>query len=516
LQAGLFSAVTSAFIIQVHSQLPRDSNEETADLLRVLVYAANNAAFNGEVPRVPQRTEPPRSLIQVQVLLYTSLVASLFSASLTMFGKRWLNLYASADMRGSAIERSQNRQRKLDGFVTWRFSGAVESLALMLQIALLLFGCALSMYLWDINGTVASLVIASTAFGIVFYASIAVAGAASTDCPYQTFGAQLLRSLCQKVRNLFHIRTRTAPQSGARPGTAQASDEGVTILDFRCISWMLRTSLDRKINGLTLKFLGSVLTHPGFNDGVLADCLNVLINCVGVVDNGRVVVTKDSEQLAEMSAVCLLSALSHRLVKEPIFNVPKGFSQWRNVVPRFLYRWFKRGSSQQYVAVPGDFYQRYMNVFPSMDLVSDLPFYKTIAAVHSLITGNPPRHLNWDNSEYSSPETESLWLVHNFVKIAWYQKNKDLGSGNKDQDLGPGSKDQDLGPGNKDQEEHWVLRFACDRLLSDPELPSSVTADCLSIVAIELGCNISESDIIVQDKRYVLRTNYTTHPLIAH
>ena len=143
----------------------------------------NSTALGGEVPQVPQRTGPPGSLVQVQAILYASLAASLFSASLTMFGKRWLNLYASVDMRGSAIERSQNRQRKLDGFVTWCFAGAVESLSLMLQIALSLFGCALSIYLWDIDVTLASVVIASTLFGIILYTSVAVAGAIYVDCP---------------------------------------------------------------------------------------------------------------------------------------------------------------------------------------------------------------------------------------------------------------------------------------------------------------------------------------------
>jgi len=428
-----------------------------------------------------------------------SLAVSLFSASLTMFGKRWLNLYASVDMRGSAIERNQNRQRKLDGFVAWCFAGAVESLSFMLQIALLLFGCALSMYLWDINITVASLVITSIASGVIFYASIAVAGAVFMDCPYQTLGSQLLRSLWRKVRNLSPTKSQTTSQSETQSGPAYTLDGEVTILDFRCISWMLWTSLDRRINGLTLKFLDSVLTHPGFNDGVLADCLNVLINCVSVADDGRVVVTRGSEQLAEMGAVCLLRALSHRLVKGPISNVPEGLYQWHNVIPKKLHQWFgivQMGLYQRYKAVPGDLYQQYKSVFPPMDMLSNLPFYHTITAVHSLITGDSPDHLNWDGVDPSTPE--NLWLAHNFVKIAWYQKNKDLGTG------------------NKDQVDRWILRFSRHYLLLDPEPPLSVTADCLSIVAIELGCNISQSDVMDQDKRYALRTNRMTHPLILH
>ena len=72
----------------------------------------NNTALGSDVPTVPQWSGPPYSLVQVQALFYASLVASLFSAFLAMIGKQWLNRYASIDMRGSAIERSQNRQQR--------------------------------------------------------------------------------------------------------------------------------------------------------------------------------------------------------------------------------------------------------------------------------------------------------------------------------------------------------------------------------------------------------------------
>ena len=100
-------------------------------------------------------------IVQVQAILFASLAASLLSALLAMLGKQWLNRYESVDMRGSAIKRSQNRQRKLDGINDWYFDRVMESLPLMLQAALLLLGCALSRYLWEINTTVALVVLGS-------------------------------------------------------------------------------------------------------------------------------------------------------------------------------------------------------------------------------------------------------------------------------------------------------------------------------------------------------------------
>ena len=199
-QAGLFSAVTSAFIIVVHSGFQQDPNEETAALLRVLIYKIDNTTFGGDVPTVPQWTGPPRMFIEVQVILLASL-----SAFLAMLGKQWLNRYTSIDMRGSAIERSQNRQRKLDGIVNWYFDNVMESLPLMLQVALLLLGCALSRYLWEFNTTIASVVIGVGSSGLLFYLFIVIIGAASVSFPYQTPGARILRHIPYVIRGILNI-----------------------------------------------------------------------------------------------------------------------------------------------------------------------------------------------------------------------------------------------------------------------------------------------------------------------
>ena len=158
-----------------------------------MLYKMDNTTFGGDIPSLPQWTGAPRATIYVQAMLYASLAASLFSAVLAMLGKQWLNRYALTDMRGTAVERSQDRQRKLGGIIAWYFEHVMESLPLMLQFALLLLGCALSRYLWDINVTVACVVIGVTALGVIFYLFFVIAGTASPSCPYQTPWAHILR-----------------------------------------------------------------------------------------------------------------------------------------------------------------------------------------------------------------------------------------------------------------------------------------------------------------------------------
>lgn len=190
--------MTSAFIIEVHPQLQPDSNEETAALLRVLLYKLDNTTFGGNIPTVTEWTGPPYASVQVQILLYASLSVTLFSAFLATLGKQWLNQYESAGVQGTMIDCDQNRQRKLNGIVSWYFNHVMESLPLMLQAALLFLGCALSRFLWDIDPSIASVTLGITSFGLLFYLFILFAGAAFPSCPYQTPGANVLRKI-------FHI-----------------------------------------------------------------------------------------------------------------------------------------------------------------------------------------------------------------------------------------------------------------------------------------------------------------------
>ena len=75
----------------------------------------------------------------------------------------------------------------------------MESLPLMLQVALSLLGCALSLYLWGTNTAVTFIVLCTTSFGVIFYLSIVVAGAASVSRPYQTTGFRTLLSATSAV-----------------------------------------------------------------------------------------------------------------------------------------------------------------------------------------------------------------------------------------------------------------------------------------------------------------------------
>ena len=505
LQAGLFSAVTSAFIVQVQPQLQPDTGEETASLLRVLVHKIDNTAFGGDVPTIPQWLGPPRTIIQVQAVLYASLATSLFSAFLAMLGKQWLNRYASIDMRGSAIERSQNRQRKFDGVVAWYFDHVMESLPLMLQFALFLLGCALSRYLWEIDTTTASVVLGATLLGLIFYIFIVVAGTTSLGCPYQTpvagifrripplvLGALrsassasqfiglltglwdgLKRSGCsiEHVTQLFMIpllfpvllgmdtyllaqatvRAFIASIRRARDWFRRASGwhPQTTALDLRCITWILQTSLDKAIHLSTLKLLAMMTTPVDFDPALVLVCFDIFAGCVSIVGD-KVVIAPRTEDLAITSALCCLRALSHPTTTDPASSV---FT---------------------------DVQRRYTRAIPVEANFEGLPSYHHFCIIHNIFHPSQPQgqhvrrpKIQWEDYKLSGSDHTILTRLARFE----YRRRRCR------------------------KVPRWILRFAQHILSQDPFPSASVVAECLSILALDLGCSVS--NVKTLDERYV-------------
>ena len=510
--------MTSAFIIQVDSQLQPDPNDETASLLRVLLYKIDNTTFGGNIPALPQWTGPSHTMVQVQAILFSSLAISLFSAFLAMLGKQWLNRYDSTDMRGSAIERCHNRQQKLGGIVAWYFEHVMELLPLMLQIALLLLGCALSRYLWEINITIASVVIGVTSFGALFYILIIIAGTAFESCPYQTPGAHILRhvlhhylpTLCSAPSIVFAVVSAKCSKfmqnswfralfinwwslmrrpwysvsniaytliylplpppfalavDGCRlgrmilrllvafgrkayrwfittlsPRPVHSQEQRKAASDLRCISWTIQTSLDRTVHLSSFKRLVAMPELSHLDPILVLDCFGVFIGCVNVND-GKAAVIKGLEQLATVSATGFFRTFRHLIVMDPTSNIL------------------------------ADLHRRYNKVFPTKVDFTGLPFSSTMVMVHTLVNrfGNP--HYVWWNNHRLPGQEQHIPFSRRMMEAAQvkYQQTR------------------------RRKVPRWMLRSALHFLSLGSLPPASVVADYLAIVAIDMGCDISDS-----------------------
>ena len=187
--------MSSAFVIDVQSKLQPDPSERSEAYLRAILLNLNRSVAPDEDPTAPPAWDgPPAEIITTSDLLYASLLMSLLAAFVAMLGKQWLNRYLR-HKGGSMVERCGDRQRKFDGLERWPFRLFIESLPIMLQIALLLLTCGLSRYMWSVNASVASVVISFTALGVLFYIGVVVAGVWSYQSPFQTPASAGLRHL---------------------------------------------------------------------------------------------------------------------------------------------------------------------------------------------------------------------------------------------------------------------------------------------------------------------------------
>ncbi|KAK7031910.1 hypothetical protein R3P38DRAFT_2521963 [Favolaschia claudopus] len=160
--AGLFSAVASAFIIQIQPEF-----ESTPHALTVIA----------------------------QSLLYISLGSTLLAALLAVLGKQWLMYYSAAGERGTIEARGLERQRKLDGLQKWKFELIMQAFPLLLQFGLFLFAAALSVYLWRIHHILAGIVLGITAAGTMAYLALLASAIFFKDSPFQTPLAPFLRTM---------------------------------------------------------------------------------------------------------------------------------------------------------------------------------------------------------------------------------------------------------------------------------------------------------------------------------
>ena len=333
----------------------------TANYMRILIHNMNNSLFPDADPNSTTWTSPPSEIVAVQSLLYASLATSLFSAFLAMLGKQWVNRYLR-NRGGSAADKSRNRQRKLDGFQKWHFHLAIESVPVMLQLALLLLGCALSYYLWTTSHTVAGVIIGVMLFGVTSYVFLTLAAILYYNCPYQTPPSILTRSA---IRHIMHsdttftrlLRSLIAPlpfvkdlgriiehllpgvrgvlkSFSSAPAVAGGMEhiqlavvavpptrifEDVPIdwdickTDIRCIAWVLCSTTDADVIFSTVRFAADMIWYPEIA-GALSPHLLVDLFFDCLVD-GRVVPGKLEH--ASSIAMALSSLLSAHLIVEP-------------------------------------------------------------------------------------------------------------------------------------------------------------------------------------------------------
>ena len=430
---------------------------------------------------------PDPIAVRVQAILYSSLAASLLAAFVAMLGKQWLNRYAQVEMRGSVIDRSRHRQRKMNGMVTWHFDFVMECLPLMLQAALLLLGYALSDYLFFINRVVSGVLIGFTSFGLLFYLLIVSAATLSYNCPFQTPVSIILRFLIRFDNehkkylkrtkkwfgNIFSQKKKkqARPKSGVsglgRFGTFDGSNVGDHIellmassdhpsplfnketdwqgyvLDSNCIAWMFEMSMDSDVIMAIMRFIPEVVWHAGINTTPLERLYDTVLECFDR-SSGRPVVIPKLRNKAYLSGKALL----HLAIQRKCIGDESDKAMFKSISSRHP-------------------------VMGSKHYEGDSDLEATLGIIDRVFGDSEQMH--WQNFSFTVPH--HAWMGHILLYRAWDVLRK--------------------GEPLPDDIKEFVLHS----LRLEPPPPAPIVADCLLIIGFVLGIKLHIDDLLVVDKR---------------
>ncbi|KAG2357894.1 hypothetical protein BDR07DRAFT_317545 [Suillus spraguei] len=225
---------------------PNPGDTTNALLLYLIRISVNGTNSVPDIGTLSPSTGFSSSTVWMQTLAYASLSFSVLAAFGAVMGKQWLNSYKS--VRGRALEeRGIERQMKLDGVKYFRLQAVLQAFLMLLQMSLLLFGLSLSANMWAKQTTISSIIICTTAFGILFYMGTILVSVIRPDSPFQTPVSELIATICRKCLPDKSTSTRRI--------FAKSS----------AIRWILETSTNPEIVEAAAIMIPSVQWTPKFD-----------------------------------------------------------------------------------------------------------------------------------------------------------------------------------------------------------------------------------------------------------
>ncbi|CAL1693807.1 unnamed protein product [Somion occarium] len=194
LLAGLFSAITTAFLIESYKGLQEDPSDATNLLLYQMVFLLQNSSGNA-----PSVTMPDMSCIltsscpfdtslaskRVNVLWFASLILSLVTASFGMLVKQWLREFLAGEYT-SPQARLRTHFFRYPGLLKWKVFELVALLPILLQLSLGLFLVGLCFFTGAIHPSVAQTSLILVSFWAFLILMATIAPVFSPRCPYKT------------------------------------------------------------------------------------------------------------------------------------------------------------------------------------------------------------------------------------------------------------------------------------------------------------------------------------------
>ena len=211
LQAGLFSAALTAFVVDSKQELKPSPADETVYYLRQhsTILSQISVQLSSIAPQVSIPSAPPppfpafnpsASDVRVNGFWFTSLVFSLLAALLAILVQQWVRGYMHVFQRyGDPLKSSRLRQYLYEGCDKWYMPMVAEAVPGFLHISLFLFFAGLGDSLLNINIKVALSTIVPIGISGLLYIFTIFAPTIYPQSPYQNSFSGIFWHLFQKL-----------------------------------------------------------------------------------------------------------------------------------------------------------------------------------------------------------------------------------------------------------------------------------------------------------------------------
>jgi len=163
-------------------------------------------------------------VVRTQCLAHLSLSLSLLAAFGAVPGKQWLNQFKTSRFGlGTAEGRGLKHYDKFSAIKGSHLHAILDSLLVILQLSLLLFGISLAINIFMDQAVLGILMATMTSLGIVFYGWIFVTGVLNPKSPFQ-FGLTILTEASSMV-STFRVQSQRGNQ---RREVSEASRFGLS------------------------------------------------------------------------------------------------------------------------------------------------------------------------------------------------------------------------------------------------------------------------------------------------
>ncbi|EJD44868.1 hypothetical protein AURDEDRAFT_166050 [Auricularia subglabra TFB-10046 SS5] len=210
--AGLFSAVSTAFLIESYKALQPDYTQYIATFLYAAVATRN---LTGDMlPPLDAILSPDRFIQTSSIqrwtngLWFSSLVVSLAVALLSILVKQWLDEYDTHTTFSSPSLKYWARRHHVyhDGLKSWGVPALISFLPLLLHLSLFLFFAGLILFLYPLDGAIAYALAAMVSLILMFYGLSLILPAWRVECPsYTPLLAQARRGISAAIRILLFL-----------------------------------------------------------------------------------------------------------------------------------------------------------------------------------------------------------------------------------------------------------------------------------------------------------------------